>query len=155
MFKADPEGTCEIVARIKATLNMFMVPAISLLFFFRVNAVYLHNKFVVALFGILWLVLLGSFVYDSATIFAGYVHVDDERNCSLAGRTSKSWLTDALACIVTAVFDTCIYIAISWRLACISMAGRNWKDRIKSFTTGDGMLTLSRVLLRSGQLYYL
>jgi hypothetical protein len=57
--------------------------------------------------------------------------------------------------IVTAVNDTLVYVAISYRLATISMVSGTWRARAKSFFTGNGLHSLSKALLESGQVYYL
>jgi hypothetical protein len=57
--------------------------------------------------------------------------------------------------IMTALNDTLVYIAISYRLATISMVSSTWRARAKSFFTGEGLHHLSKALLESGQVYYL
>jgi hypothetical protein len=61
---------------------------------------------------------------------------------------------DALAYISTATFDTLMYLSISWRLASFATIDR-WQDRLRLFITGNGLGWLSKVLLQSGQMYYL
>jgi hypothetical protein len=61
---------------------------------------------------------------------------------------------DAWGYIATAAYDTLLYLAMSLRLASIAVVD-SWQDQLKSFVTGDGLGWLSKVLLRSGQLYYL
>jgi len=56
--------------------------------------------------------------------------------------------------VATALYDTLIYIAISWHLTSFSMSGDNWKCSVRSFVKGDGLLGLSKGLLQNGQLYY-
>jgi hypothetical protein len=47
-----------------------------------------------------------------------------------------------------------MYLSISWRLASFSTSN-TWQASFKSFFTGDELGWLSKVLLQSGQLYYL
>jgi hypothetical protein len=63
--------------------------------------------------------------------------------------------SDAWGFVANSIYDTLIYLAISWQLASFSMAGDGWKDRLRSFVSGDGLLGLSKALLQSGQIYYL
>jgi hypothetical protein len=53
------------------------------------------------------------------------------------------------------VNDTLVFLAISYRMVSIAMVKSTWRAWIKSFFTGDGLLYLSKVLLQSGQVYYL
>jgi hypothetical protein len=57
--------------------------------------------------------------------------------------------------ILTAVNDTLIFIAISYRMVSLSMVSGTWSARAKSFFTGDGLHHLSKAMLQSGQAYYL
>lgn len=61
-----------------------------------------------------------------------------------------------LRIISTLVNDTLVFLAISYRLAtdAVPMKGSR-RFRIISVVKGEGLYSLSRSLLRSGQLYYL
>lgn len=141
---------CGPVTRFEAIIDIIAVPAISLLFLFRVTAIYLHSRVAIAIFVTCWLALLGSFVYNSLTLLSGSIHTSKTRPCNLVGRTTDAW-----AYIANGIFDTLVYLAISWRLASTSMIGNSFWDRLRSFIRGDGLLGLSKVLLKSGQFYYL
>lgn len=142
---------CLPITRFQAAVNIIAVPAISLLFLLRVNAIYLHNKIIVAIFIACWLGLFGSFLLDSLTMLAEFLHPAKSKPCNLAGRSTDAW-----AYVANATFDTLVYLAISWRLVSTSMISHcGWRDRLRSFVKGDGLLGLSRALLRSGQYYYL
>lgn len=56
---------------------------------------------------------------------------------------------------VDTVNDTVIFIAISCRMVCNSTTGDTWRVRFKSFIRGDGLHSVSKALLQSGQAYYL
>ena len=57
--------------------------------------------------------------------------------------------------ILTAVNDTFVFLAISYRMVSLSTVSGTWTARAKAFFTGDGMYHLSKALLHSGQIYYL
>jgi hypothetical protein len=61
----------------------------------------------------------------------------------------------AVPVILTAVFDTLVFLAISYKMVSISMADNNCSAHVRSFFRGDGLHKLSKSLLRSGQVYYL
>jgi hypothetical protein len=141
--------TCKMVARFIGAANIFIMPAISSLFFFRLIAVYSYDKFVVTFFGSCWLVVLGIFIFDTTTVISrSLADADAAKQCFVYTHT------DAWGYIATAVYDTLMYLAISWRLASFAMDDQ-WNSRLRSFATGGGLSGLSKVLLRSGQMYYL
>ena len=52
------------------------------------------------------------------------------------------------------VYDTLIWLAITYRLAADSWTGSSWRARFLSVIHGAGLYSLSKALMRSGQLYY-
>jgi hypothetical protein len=141
-------ATCRIVARFVGATNIVIMPAVSGLFFMRLRAIYSPDKYVITFFGCCWLGILGIFIFDTTTILSRFSHDGQSKACFAVLHS------DALGYIAIAVYDTLMYLCISWRLA--SLASPNsWQDRLRSFVTGDGLGWLSKVLLRSGQTYYL
>jgi hypothetical protein len=136
-----------VARQIIVAANIVIMPAASGLFFIRLSAIYSRDKYIMALFGSCWLVILGIFVFDSAEGIMQCSNEDSLQCFTVQG-------IDAWGYIATAVYDTLMYLAISWRLASFATADR-WQDRLKSFITGDGLGWLSKILLQSGQAYYL
>lgn len=124
-------------------------PATALLFYFRVNAIYLHEKQAIIFFGICWVAIWGCFLADAI-----YTSLDTGR---ITGTDMCGFVKvgGGSSCIALAVYDTLVYMAISWRLSSQSNTERYWKARLASLTTGDGLYRFSKGLLRQGQLYYL
>ncbi|KIM88395.1 hypothetical protein PILCRDRAFT_3392 [Piloderma croceum F 1598] len=54
-----PIENCEIIKYIESGFAEISVPATSLLFFFRLKAVYRHSRIIIAIFGIFWLAIAG------------------------------------------------------------------------------------------------
>jgi hypothetical protein len=131
---------------LKQGLNVVIMPAACGLFFIRVRTVYRHDKHIIIFFGFGWVVTLTFFLLDSTGDIMQYF--------GLAQPTHFYPHMDALAYISTAVFDTLMYLFISWRLASFATIDR-WQDRLRLFVTGNGLGWLSKVLLQSGQIYYL
>jgi hypothetical protein len=124
------------------------VPATSLLFFFRVKAVFNSDKYIVALFGFLWLATLaGSLTVPFA--ISG-THIGPTSHCINTGVKPFS----SAGVIVATVNDTLIFIFISLRLLQSSYQ-ESFQQRAKSFFSGQGLPALSRSLIQSGQEYYL
>ena len=122
------------------------MPAACGLFFIRVRTVHRHDKHITIFFGFGWVVTLSFFLFDGTR--------DIMRYFGLVRLTLFYPNMDALAYISTATFDTLMYLSISWRLASFATIDR-WQDRLRLFITGNGLGWLSKVLLQSGQMYYL
>jgi hypothetical protein len=137
--------TCRALAACIGSANILIMPAVSGLFYIRLSAVYSHNKYIMVVFGSCWLGLLAIFIFDSVTVFTRFSR-------STACFVIKH--SDAWGYIATAVYDTLMYFAISWRLASFASID-GWKSQARSFITGGGLGGLAKVLLRSGQVYYL
>jgi len=131
---------------LKQGLNIVIMPAACALFFIRVRTIYRHNKHIIIFFGFGWVVTLGLFVFDSTRDIMRYFGVN---RLALVCPNMDAW-----AYISTAAFDTLTYLFISWHLASFATID-SWWDRLRLFITGNGLGWLSKVLLQSGQMYYL
>jgi hypothetical protein len=123
------------------------IPATSALFFIRLSAIYLGNKNVIAFFGVCWLGTFGCFLMESISMLSRY-------NRFNAASTMLVEHEDAAGFISNLIYDTFIYLAISWKLASFSVVSDRWKGYLRSFVYGDGLFQLSKALLHSGQVYY-
>jgi len=54
-----------------------------------------------------------------------------------------------------AIYDTLVFLAISFRILSYTVVGDTFEARVKSFFRGTGLPSLSRSILQGGQLYYL
>jgi hypothetical protein len=54
-----------------------------------------------------------------------------------------------------AIYDTLVFLAISFRILSYTVVGDTFEARVKSFFRGTGLPNLSRSILQGGQLYYL
>jgi hypothetical protein len=145
-YCADGSTSYAVVVLI-SVLNMIIIPAGSALFFVRLRAVYSHKKYVLGFFILWWLSILGLFIFDSARGLSRCLGIVQSTQCF----TDRP---DALAYLATTSYDTLMYGFISWKLASFAWVDR-WQDWLRSFFTGDGLGWLSKVLLQSGQTYYL
>jgi hypothetical protein len=135
-----------VLRRLIGAANIVIMPAASGLFFVRLSAVYSCNKCVMTCFGCCWLGILGIFVFDTTV---GILRCLDHSAMCFVVQHNDAW-----GYIAAAIYDTLMYFAISWRLASFATVDR-WQDRLRSFVTGDRLGWLSKVLLQSGQAYYL
>jgi hypothetical protein len=131
-------GGCFIIA----------LPSTSALFFFRVKAVYCGNRTIMAFFGFLLFALFGtSFLIPFSPTAA---HVGPTLRCVVIEQKRYG----AIPSVINFTLDTLVFFAISFRIISCSIENHSFQALLRSFFRGDGLFSLSRSLLQSGQLYY-
>lgn len=147
-IRIAPIDNCNALKYVEGVFIEIAIPATSLLFLFRVKAIYNHSKIITAFFGFLWIAIAGL----SILIMLGITrdHIPYTRRCT----EGLAHTYTMVPIILTAVYDTLIFIAISYRMISLSMLDGPWSARVKSFFTGKGLHYLSRAMLQSGQAYY-
>ncbi|KAF8898046.1 hypothetical protein CPB84DRAFT_1681667 [Gymnopilus junonius] len=149
IFETAPAGNCAKFEKGLDALYPIAIPASSLLFFFRVRAVFDGNKFVVAFFAFMWLaVVAGCITVTQGVTGANIGTTDYCLNVSLEGYVSA-------AAIVPLVNDTLVFLAITFRLMANAHRDYNLKDGMRTLVYGDYLPSFSRALLQDGQAYYL
>lgn len=141
-------ANCHALAKAIGWCGGFALPLNSLLFFFRIRAVFNQSRIIKTAFFILWLGTLGGGL--TAPFGVDGTHIGTTENC--INTNVKSYSSAGI--VVVAIHDTSVFLAISLRLLMYSLAD-TWGQRFKSFFSGGGMGNMSRSLLKSGQLYYL
>ena len=129
-------------------LNIVMMPTASTFFFIGLSAVYLHNIYIMGFFGLCWLVILGLFIFNSAWGIMRCSNIIQLTQCFTVHHV------DVWGYITTAAYDTLMYLFILWTV-CSSAVVDRWQDWLSWVTMGNGLGWLSKVLLKSGQMYYL
>ena len=129
------------------------IPCNSLMFLFRVRALYKGSYAVLTLFTLLWASTLSSF----AIVFGYKLEVFPNPlipgTCSATVAASSGYfITFPFAALV--LFDSAVTIAVSIHLLTLIPA-RSWSSRIRTVLFARGMSHAPRLLLRSGQIYYL
>lgn len=125
------------------------VPANSLLMYFRVSALYAHQKIVVAAFTFLWIATLAGCITAPFSLKA--IHIGTTQRCI----DSEVKGYGSAGIVISAVNDTLIFLAITYKLVFYHIASESWSARATSFWKGEGMGQTSKLLLKTGQLYYL
>lgn len=150
LLVALPLGNCERTWKIVSYLTAITIPSTSLLFFFRLRAVYRENRVVIAFFLLLWLCVLGA---SSMVIFGTSAENIGSTNYCIDG-SIKQYVSFGAATVI--VHDTLIFFAISWRLMGISFGEkRSFIDVLKNMILGRSLPAFSRAFLKDGQVYYL
>ena len=143
---ATPVKHCRAIGLVQSWAASIQIPLNSLLFFFRIRAVFYRQPLIIASFALLWLGIVGtSFLAPFAlkTIAVG------PTGYCLNDRLEKEGI---IGVIMASVYDTLVFVSITTKLL-VSYSDET--SRWRSFFTGQGMGRLSRVMMQTGQLYYL
>ncbi|EJC99632.1 uncharacterized protein FOMMEDRAFT_112698 [Fomitiporia mediterranea MF3/22] len=149
VFQIGSVGDCQALQVALAVCFVLAVSSTSLLFFFRIRAIFNDEKLVVALFGFLWL-----------CVFAGCMTVPFAIQGTHIGPTvfcvnSNVKPYSSAGIVISAVNDTLVLIAISLRILYNASIDDNVGARVKAFWNGGALPNLSKSILQSGQQYYL
>lgn len=149
MAAVGPVGNCQALQVVIGSCFAAAVSLTSLLFFFRVRAILYTNKWIVAIFSLLW---LGT-VAGSATVPFAITgsHIGPTDYCVNTGVKPYS----STGIIIVAANDTLVFFAISWKLLSSPAIDESIKAKAKVFISGNGLPAITRSLLQSGQEYYL
>lgn len=120
------------------------------LFFIRVCAIYQHTRMAVLCFG----TLCAAIVLFPVCFLLGIRNNQMMKTARFAQTPPPFY--DGVATVLPAINDTVIYFSISIRLISDSLHDSiyDYKGRLRAFITGDGLQSLSKTLLQSGQAYY-
>jgi len=121
----------------------------SLLFFFRVRAVFNKNPWIVALFVGLWLSVLAG--CSTLVVGVNAVHIGPTKFCT----TSEVKPFAAAASIIPLINDTLVFLVMTWRLSRNSYACRTFEHDVRALVFGDYLPMFSKAMLQGGQAYYL
>ncbi|THH31273.1 hypothetical protein EUX98_g2912 [Antrodiella citrinella] len=147
IFQVAPVANCHILAKAIGWCGAFALPLNSLLFFFRIRAVFGRSNAVITFFGFLW---LATFAAISAPFGVDGTHIGTTMFCV----NSDVQAFSSAGIVVVAVHDTMVFLAITTRLVMYCLAD-TWFARFKAFFSGKGMGNVSKALLQTGQMYYL
>ncbi|THV01102.1 hypothetical protein K435DRAFT_655926, partial [Dendrothele bispora CBS 962.96] len=137
-----------------STVYVIQNDAIALLFLLRVRAIFHGDPRAQTLFVLLWFLVLGSSTLDFLFVHAAKSSVEPDR-CT-TGHLQPVYSLVSIG--MQLMFDTIVYIAISYRLFRISMFGADDEPisrKARFFFNGATLPKFSRSLFRDGQLYYL
>ncbi|KAJ6590208.1 hypothetical protein B0H10DRAFT_2233759 [Mycena sp. CBHHK59/15] len=150
VFLTYPVRDCQAFHLAIALLFPLAIPLTSLLFFFRVRAVYCCARTVTIVFGLMWLAILGtSLIVPIAT---RGVNIGPTPYCSLGELAAYA----AIIGLNPGLFDTAVFLAISYRLVGNThVEYHSWKQKASAFFTGAYLPSFSKSLFVDGQIYYM
>ncbi|KAF8160269.1 hypothetical protein K438DRAFT_1860129 [Mycena galopus ATCC 62051] len=149
IFLTYPLGGCRTFDLGLQILYPIAIPSTSLLFFFRVCAIYGGARIVKIIFGLMWVVVLGTCII--VPFATRGVNIGTTRYCMVGEDPPYA----AIVGIVPAVFDTAVFIAISYRLIGNTHTEYSWTKKARTFLTGAYLPSFSKSLLVDGQIYYM
>ena len=120
----------------------------TLLFLFRANSVYHDARFAKIAFSLLWSTTAVSALCVPFSFTAA--RATPQRQCVIIFVSKLIVIPSA----VLVIFDTTVYISISYRMTTFWVPCSKW-TRCKAFFTGTGSGPISSALLHTGQLYFL
>ena len=126
------------------------IPTTSLLFFFRIRAVFSRSKYVVWFFSFMWLGVVGAALTAPHAIFATSIGLT--RYCTTG--TVKPFAVP-LCIIVPLVNDTLVLLGVTFGLVMNTYVEPTLKQGIRMVMYGDHLPAFSRAMLRDNQMYYL
>ncbi|PPR02808.1 hypothetical protein CVT26_009594 [Gymnopilus dilepis] len=147
-----PIGNCRNIGLATGWLYPLSMALTSLLFLIRVYAIYNRNKAVSSVFFVLWLgVIAGSSTIPFST---RATEIGPTKYCFTDIKTVPPYLT--ASGVLTLAYDTCVYLAITWRLTRDARSSRSRpSSRVLALINFGNIPIFSRALLRDGQKYYL
>ncbi|KAF8808739.1 hypothetical protein BYT27DRAFT_7096258 [Phlegmacium glaucopus] len=149
VFETTPIPTCYGLQKTMDVFYSITVVSTSLLFFFRIRAVFDMNPWISAFFAALWVAVLAGCLAFVAGLNA--VHIESTQYCI----SSEVKPFAAAASVIPLINDTLVFLAMSWRLCRNSYACRTFRHDFRIFFFGDYLPVFSKAMLQDGQAYYL
>ena len=150
-FSVGPKqdvGDCHGLLQPLSWLYGVANPVNALLFLLRIHGTFRGSRKAVWMFNVLWLSTWTSMIFP-----VSLEAIDNPSN--LRKVCSSTTTAPILAGFITLlVFDTSVFAAVSYKVLSINMVG-TWKDWYRVVWRGQTLGAVSKLLLRSGQIYYL
>ncbi|CCM02248.1 uncharacterized protein FIBRA_04329 [Fibroporia radiculosa] len=150
IFQTYPTGYCVVIQRVVTISMAISVSSTSLLFYFRMAAVFHNNRLVMAVYVVLWLGVVAGGIMLVVSSTGGSMPLPEY--CTMSNMENYGGAIG----VMVLIHDTFVFTAISWRIVHHSYGdGENSKKRrMRIFLFGDYLQPISRTLLRDGQFYY-
>jgi len=151
LSSAAPVGNCSEIYAAAMWSYAIAIPSTTLLFFFRVRAVYLDNKYVIGTFAVMWLGVLATSI--TATQQGGATRIGPTNYCIFVIDVRSPFILASV--VIPFINDTLGFCAVTWRLTMNSQINPTFKSSFKSMAFGHYLPIFSRALLQDGQIYFL
>ena len=89
--------------------------------------------------------------YSASSSLAPFIqHIGPTKRCILTN--VRSFVS--VPVVMNAANDTCVFLAISYKIISYTISGNSFRARATSFIRADGLPAFSKRVLQSGQIYY-
>ena len=139
---------CEKLVKAIGWTGALCLPLNSLLFLFRVYAIFNDQRLVKIFFTCMWILAIGCCL--AAPFSLSGAHIGPTQFCIFS--RVKSFGSAGI--VSMAINDTLVFSAITAKIV-MSVPASSTRDRFKKMLTGDGMGYITKVVLQGGQQYYL
>ena len=140
---------CQALGLIVGFFETISISSNALLFIFRISAVYHDSGLTIWFFVFIWFGVVAGALTQPLSC-SNFVPIGQTTSCMAAA--SKSYC--ALWPLFVMVYDTLVLFAISTKILLWSLAD-TWEERLRLFFTGKGMPHLFRLVMQTGQQYYM
>jgi hypothetical protein len=138
---------CVVSRRISMLFPLTRTTA--LLFLFRVYALYNHNRYVIVLFSLSWLLSLGLSAH--VPISGSAVHIGITKYCVF----TRTKLSTSFVVFYPIFHETLVFLATAWALLGNSYIDVNFANGFKVVVMGKFLPAFSKSFLHDGQAFYL
>ena len=121
----------------------------ALLFLFRVYALYNHNKYIIVLFSLSWLLSLGLSV--QVPLSSSAIHIGITKYCVF----TRTKLSTSFVIFYPLFHETLVFLATAWGLLGNSYIDVNFTNGFKVVVMGKFLPAFSKSFLYDGQAFYL
>ncbi|KAF8180754.1 hypothetical protein K438DRAFT_1841767 [Mycena galopus ATCC 62051] len=150
VFLTSPVGACRAFDLALDLLYPVAIPSTSLLFFFRVRAIYGRTRAATITFGLMWLAVLATCILVPTS--TGGANIESTRYCVVAELAPY----EGAVGLTPGLFDTAVFFAISYKLVGNThVEYSSWKQKARAFFTGAYLPSFSKSLFVDGQIYYM
>ena len=153
---ANPMVDCTILLTTASWILAIALSLTTLLFFFRVRAIYLNNKCVTALFFLCWLAVVAGCIVGAQRVGKD----EPSGSNSFANPYCISDPIDMVSVVtsmstIPMINDVLSFIAVTWRITQNSLVEVSFVNGFKVVLLGRYLPALSKALLMDGQFYFL
>ncbi|KAF5372817.1 hypothetical protein D9757_011100 [Collybiopsis confluens] len=149
IYMTYPVGSCQVTQTVLDCFATMGTAGAGLLFFIRARAVFMANKRMVAFLAFLWIMVVASSASLPIATFASAVNIEDTLYCMTKGGSPSA----GAGLIVSTVFDTVIFLSISYKLVASHSFTEN--HGFRDLILGANLSAFSKSILHEGQKYYL
>ncbi|KAJ6593084.1 hypothetical protein B0H19DRAFT_1010439 [Mycena capillaripes] len=150
LFATYPLGDCQAAKIVFTSFYPLSSGATSLLFFFRVRAIYDGHLLITSVFAFLWVCVVGTAIM--VPLLGSHSHAASVGSaCIVTGVPSDLWVTGT----VLTVHDTSVFLAISYRLLANSHVDYTGREKVRAIFRGPNLHAFSKALFLDGQKYYM